>query len=242
MNKTCFFTIFALLLSFLWVLCGPTGILSASDFGKKDKDGFVAIFNGTDLDGWSGLEGAWSVENGAILGESTPEKPCKASHYLYWNEKQPGDFHLKLDFRLRGKGANSGIQFRSEKRPDWDTYGYQADMDQSLQWTGTLFHHKRGAVVKRGFESKIDPDGTVHEKQFADPEELIKIYKPEQWNQYEVIAKGALITLKINATTFCTVEDRHESESARSGIIALQMHQGPPMKVEFKDIRIKIFE
>lgn len=215
---------------------------NASDFTKKDKDGFVTIFNGNDLQGWAGLEDAWKVEDGAIVGESTPEKPCKASHYLYWMEKEPSDFHLKLTFRLRGEGANSGIQFRSEKRPNWDTYGYQADVDQSLQWTGALFHHKRAAVVKRGFENKIDPDGTVHSKQFADPNELIKAYKVNDWNDYEVIAKGSDMTLKINGKRMCQVDDRHATEAAKSGIIALQMHQGPPMKVEFKNIKIKIFE
>ena len=214
----------------------------ASDFTKPDKDGFVEIFNGKNLDGWEGLEDAWVVEDGVLIGESTPEKPCKASHYLYWAEKEPGDFHLKLTFRLRGKGANSGIQFRSEKRPNWDTFGYQADVDESLEWTGTLFHHTRGAVVKRGFESKVDPDGKAHEKQFADSNEVIKAYKPGEWNDYEVIANGSVLTLKINGKLMCTVDDRHATESAKSGVIALQMHQGPPMKVEFKNIRIKLLD
>lgn len=211
------------------------------DKREKDKDGFVSIFNGKDLHGWAGLPDAWKVEDGAIVGESTPEKPCRRSHYLYWTEKEPGDFHLKLTFRLRGEGSNSGIQFRSEKRPNWDTFGYQADMDQSLQWTGALFHHTRGAVVKQGFDNKVDPDGKVHEKQFANSADLVKkVYKPEDWNDYEVIAEGSVLTLKINGEMMCRVDDRHATESAKSGIIALQMHQGPPMKVEFKNIKIKI--
>lgn len=225
---------------FSFVFCAFSILAIGSDFSKTDKDGFVTIFNGKNLDGWNGLEGAWTVEDGSIVGESTPEKPCKASHYLYWDEKEPGDFHLKLTFRMRGDGANSGIQFRSEKRPNWDTFGYQADVDQSLQWTGTLFHHTRGAVVKRGYDSVIEPDGTVKEKQFADPAELIKAYKPNDWNEYEVIAEGSVLTLKINSKMMCRVDDRHATESAEKGIIAFQMHQGPPMKVEFKDIKIKL--
>ncbi len=228
------------IISFFVFITLSSTIVFSSDFTKPDKDGFVAIFNGENLDGWQGMSGGWRVEDGIIIGESTPEKPCTASHYLYWNEKEPGDFHLKLTFRLRGEGANSGIQFRSEKRPDWDTFGYQADMDQSLQWTGTLFHHTRGAVVRRGYDSVIDAEGRVNEKQFADPAELIKVYKPGDWNDYEVIAQGSEITLKINGKMMCRVDDRHATEAATKGIIALQMHQGPPMKVEFKNIRIKL--
>jgi hypothetical protein len=203
-----------------------------------NEDGFVPIFNGTDLTDWAGIPGGWKVENGCIVGESTPENPCKKSHYLYWTKKEPDNFHLKLTFRLQGNG-NSGIQFRSEKRPEWDTYGYQADVDAGLQWTGCLFHHKRAAVVQRGFDNIVDPDGKVHLKQFADPKELIKFYKPNDWNDYEIIADGSVITLLINGKMMCRVDDRHATESAQSGIIALQMHQGPPMKVEFKNIRFK---
>ena len=231
-------TTFSILILFMLLFGGA--ILSASDFSKPDRDGFVTIFNGVDLTGWEGLPDAWKIVEGTIVGESTPENPCKKTHYLYWTEKEPGDFHLKLNFRMTGKSANSGIQFRSEKRPNWDTFGYQADVDASLQWTGCLFQHKRGAVVKRGYDDKIDPDGTVHEKPFADPAELVKEYKPGEWNEYEVIANGSILTLLINGKMMCRVDDRHATESMKSGIIALQMHQGPPMKVEFKNIRIKI--
>ncbi|MDR2757258.1 MAG: DUF1080 domain-containing protein [Planctomycetaceae bacterium] len=201
-------------------------------------DGFVSIFNGTDLTDWEGIPDGWQVLDGCIVGESTPEKPCKRSHYLYWTKKEPDNFHLKLTFRLQGNG-NSGIQFRSEKRPNWDTYGYQADVDSSLQWTGCLFHHKRAAVVQRGFDNTVDPDGKVHSKQLADPKELIKFYKAGDWNDYEIIADGSVITLLINGKMMCRVDDQHAAESAKSGIIALQMHQGPPMKIEFKNIRFK---
>jgi hypothetical protein len=203
-----------------------------------DSDGFESIFNGKDLTGWEGMPNEWKVVDGAIVSESTPQKPCKVPHYLYWTKKEPDNFHLKLLFRLQGNG-NSGIQFRSEKRPNWDTYGYQADVDASLAWTGCLFHHKRAAVVTRGFDNKIDPDGKVHVKKFANSNELIKSYKHGDWNEYEIIAVGSVITLLINGKMMCRVDDRHATESAKSGIIALQMHPGPPMKIEFKNIRIK---
>ncbi|MGL6197024.1 MAG: 3-keto-disaccharide hydrolase, partial [Thermoguttaceae bacterium] len=186
-----------------------------------------------------GKPGVWRVENKSIVGESTPDKPCD-TNYIYWTEKEPGDFCLKFKYRLTGKGANSGVQIRSEKRPNWDAFGYQADIDEDMQWTGCLFHHTRGAVVKRGCDDKIASDGTVTSKEFGGFDELKKHVKTDEWNDYEITADGSVITLKINGELMCRVDDKHEKESAKSGIIALQMHTGPPMKVEFKDIKIKI--
>jgi hypothetical protein len=208
-----------------------------ADENAADK-GFEKLFNGTDLTGWEGDFDEWKVVNGVITAESTKEKPCKNAHYLYLKDREPDNFHFKITFRLTGNG-NSGIQIRSEKRPKWDTYGYQADVDASGQWTGCLFHHKRGAVVKRGFEDKIAPDGKAEHHQFADPKELIKFYKPGDWNVYEVIADGSIITLIINGQKMCSVDDKHAKEAAAKGIIALQMHPGPPMKIEFKDAYLK---
>ncbi|MDR0521630.1 MAG: DUF1080 domain-containing protein [Planctomycetaceae bacterium] len=205
------------------------------------EDKFEPIFNGKDLTGWEGISGGWEVKDGCIVGESTPEKPCKQSHYLYYSGGDIGNFHLKLKFRLQGKGGNSGIQFRSEKRPNWNTYGYQADVDESGKWVGCLYHHKRGAVVERGFDSKISADGKAEKKSFADSAELLKIYKPGEWNEYEVIADGTVITLLINGKMMCRVDDQNAADAPKTGIIALQMHQGPPMKVEFKDIELKKF-
>jgi hypothetical protein len=205
----------------------------------KDVEGFAAIFHGKDLTGWEGQPNGWKVENGCIVGESTPEKPCTRSHYLYYAADEPANFHFKMTFRMRGNGSNSGVQFRSEKRPNWDTYGYQADVDASGQWTGCLFHHKRAAVVQRGFEGTIGADGKGNFKQFADPAELLKFYKPGEWNTYEIIADGTKMTLIINDKVMCKVDDKHATEAAAKGIIALQMHQGPPMKVEFKEIKLK---
>jgi hypothetical protein len=203
------------------------------------EDKFEPIFNGKDLTGWEGLSGGWKVEDGCIVGESTPENPCKRSHYLYYSGGNLDNFHLKLQFRLQGKGSNSGIQFRSEKRPNWDTYGYQADVDGSGKWVGCLYHHSRAAVVERGFDNKIAADGTAEKKQFADPKELLKLYKPGEWNEYEIIADGTIITLLINGKMMCRVDDQSAKDAPKTGILALQMHQGPPMKVEFKNIEMK---
>jgi hypothetical protein len=152
---------------------------------------------------------------------------------------KPGDFELRLSYKL--EGGNSGIQFRSKELPEWDTYGYQADMDAGDQWTGALFEHERGGIAMRGEKVTIDRDGTKHVTRIGDPKELAKHVKKDGWNDYVVIAKGPEITLKINGVVMAQAIDHQEGKAARSGVIALQMHPGPPMKVRYKNLRIKEF-
>ncbi|GHT10489.1 hypothetical protein FACS1894170_02650 [Planctomycetales bacterium] len=202
-------------------------------------DGFVSLFNGSDLTGWDGDPHIWTVTDGVIIGETTPEKVIKNASYITSTATIPDNFHFKITFRMSGDGSNSGVQFRSKQLPNWDTYGYQADVDESGQWTGCLFHHKRGAVVKRGFVDAIDDDKERTSVPFGDPAELIKAYKKGDWNDYEILANGSVIVLKINGQLMCAVDDRHASEAAKSGIIALQIHPPKPMKIEFKNIKVK---
>ena len=209
---------------------------------QPDEDGFVPIFNGKDLTDWEGHPDIWRVENGVLIGQSPRDRPNNMQHYIYWTKYEPADFILRLKYRLTGRGSNSGVQIRSERRPNWDCYGYQADMEEGPDWTGCLFHHSRGAVVKRGYKGVILPDGTDKTERFADPAELAKSYVTEgEWNEYEIRAIGSVITLKINGVLMCQVDDQYRN-AARSGIIAFQKHPGPPMKVEFKDVRIKILD
>lgn len=224
--------------SLLILSCIMQSFISATD--AKTEEGFVSIFDGKTLKGWEGLPGAWWVEDGAITSQSTPEKPCKNAHYLYWMDAQPEDFILKLEFRLENN--NSGIQFRSEQRPNYDIWGYQADIDETGEWTGCLFQHDRWAVVKRGYKAWIDKDGNRKEELFKDPKELLSVVKPKDWNEYEIRAIGNHIELFINGTKMCEVFDDDAKYSRRKGYIALQMHPGPPMKVQFRNIRIKILK
>jgi hypothetical protein len=210
----------------------------AADKPADKEEGFVSMFNGKDLTGWEGKAGWWHVEEGAITAQSTPQKPCTKCNYLMWRAGKPGDFELRCRFRLIG--GNSGIQFRSEERPDWDTYGYQADMDAANQWTGCLFEHARGGVAMRGQKVVIDAKGKKQVTKIGDPAELAKHVKKNDWNEYRVIAKGHDITLVINGVVMAQATDHQDGHAATSGIIALQMHPGEPMKVQFKDMRIKV--
>ena len=222
----------------LAVLCIASGAWAQ----PKLDPGFVSMFNGKDLTGWEGKPGGWWVEEGALTAQSTEEKPLKKHHYLTWAGGEPGDFVLRFSYRIIGEGGNSGIQFRSEKRPDWDTWGYQADIEAGTQWTGCLFQHDRGGVVMRGFKADIAEDGTKKEEQFADPAKLMEVVRQGDWNEYEVIARGSKVTLNINGKMMCEVDDRDAKMACKKGIIAVQMHPGPPYKIQFKNLRIKILD
>lgn len=216
-------------------------VVSTQAVQAEDKEaGFVSMFNGKDLKGWEGKPGGWWVENGCITSCSTKEKPCVKHHYLYWRTAEPADFILRFKYKLIG--GNSGVQIRSETRPDWDTWGYQADMEAGTQWTGCLFQHDRGGVVMRGYKADISEDGTRKEKTFASGDELQKKIKQDDWNDYEIIAKGSTVILKINGQLMCEVDDRDKKLACRKGLIAMQMHPGPPMNVQFRDLRIKILD
>jgi hypothetical protein len=242
------------------VLLLLTMALSLSSPAAEIESGFTSMFNGKDLTGWEGLPGAWRVADSAITAESTAEKPCKQAHYLMWRDGKPGDFELRTEFRLQGSGGNSGIQFRSRELPNWDTSGYQADMEYGDQWTGCLFEHTRGGIAMRGEKVVIDKDGKKTVSPVEVPEKVQKLMasdgapggslslsaallrqvKMGEWNSYTIIAHGPDITLKINDIVMCQVTDQQAGMAAKDGVIALQMHPGPPMKVQFKNIRIKL--
>ncbi len=209
---------------------------------KVPKDvieaGFTSIFNGKDLSGWDGKPGWWTVEDGALTAESTTAKPCAECNYLVWRGGQPANFELIADFRLSGQG-NSGIQLRSKALPNWDTSGYQADMSGDGGLVGFVYEHTRGLIAGRGEQVTIGGDGKREVQKLGDAAELLKIYKPEDWNTYRIICRGQEIKLYVNGTLMCQFTDHDEKQAASKGVIALQMHPGPPMKVQFKNIRLK---
>ena len=220
------------------LVCLAASLLLASAHAA-DEDGFVPMFNGKDLSSWEGSPGWWLASNGILTAESTPEKPCKGSHYLYWKGGEPPDFDLRCSWRLTGN-ANSGVQFRSDTRPNWDTWGFQADMDSAGAYVGALYHHARGLVAQRGEKVVIDESGKKTVTKFAESEALLKIIKKGEWNTYRVLADGPKMTLWINDVLMCEAEVHDAKMKAPKNVISLQMHQGPPMKAEFKDLRIRV--
>lgn len=205
-----------------------------------DSEGFTPMFNGRDLTGWEGEPGYWSVEDDAITGTTTAEKSPVHPSYLVWQGGKAADFELHAHFRFVTPDGNSGINFRSKQLPDWDVKGYQADMETGPNHTGGLYEcNQRGIVAKRGQKVVIHETGKRDVTTFGDAAELQKLVKPGEWNQYAIVARGPEIVLKINGAVMSHIVDRQKGKAASDGLITLQVHPGPPMKVQFKNIRIK---
>lgn len=195
-----------------------------------------ALFDGATLANWDGDPRFWRVENGCIVGESTTANPCNATTYLLWRGTPLEDFELALDFRLTG--GNSGVQFRSEDRGGWQVAGFQADLEDGPSWTGCLYEQDgAGVVATRGEEVLLDGNGARKER-FGDGAKLLELVKPREWNRYRIVARGERVELSINGTLFTSVVDLRP-ERRLAGLVALQLHQGPPMKTEFRNFELK---
>lgn len=211
----------------------------------QDEKGFISMFNGKDLSGWEGEAGWWSVEDGAITGITTAEKPLKRATYLFWRGTTPDhrggnatDFELRATYRI--VGGNSGINFRSRQLPHWDVHGYQADIEAGPTYTGILYEvNQRAVMALRGQKVEFDQNGAKTTTAFADAKELQKAVKADGWNECHVIARGPEILIKVNGVLMSHVIDREQGKAAREGLFCLQLHPGPPMKVQFKDLRVK---
>lgn len=203
------------------------------------EEGFKSLFDGKTLKGWEGKTEFWSVEDGAITGRTTKEKPTKGNTFIIWRDGELKDFELQLKFRI--VGGNSGIQFRSKDLGNFVVGGYQADFDGGGSWTGTLYEEKgRGILAKRGNKVEVTADGKKKNIGTTVPEkEILDAYKKEEWNDYRIVARDNHITLQVNGLTTVQLIDNQSSKAAEKGILALQLHAGPPMTVQFKDIQLK---
>jgi hypothetical protein len=203
------------------------------------EEGAKSLFNGKDLSGWEGNTAFWSVRDGAITAQTTAENPTKGNTFLIWKGGELENFELRLKFRI--VGGNSGIQYRSKDLGNFVVGGYQADFDGGGAWTGTLYEERgRGVLAKRGSKVVIEADGKKTDAGTTTPEqEILSSVKKEDWNEYVIIAQGNHLVQKINGLVTVDVVDKQSDKAAAKGILALQLHAGPPMTVQFKDIELK---
>lgn len=220
------------------VVCGATIAAPAAHGGE---DGFESIFDGMSLDGWDGNPDFWRVEDGAITGQTTREKRAKGNTFIIWRKGELGDFELELEYKI--VGGNSGIQYRSFELPGkpWVICGYQADLEAGDKVSGILYGEGfRGILALRGQKTVIGDDhkpmqvGTV-----GDTEAIQGTIKKEDWNTYHITAKGFTFVHRINGVVTCEVSDEDEEMRRATGLLALQLHVGPPTKVQFRNIRLR---
>lgn len=214
-------------------------VLAGAPFAtaEEKEEGFTPIFNGKDLTGWDQQGGAWWTAAGGVLtAETTAANPTPKNNHLIWKGGTPGNFELRADFRL-SRSANSGIQLRSEAVSDGDT-GYQADMNGEGNYVGFLYHPKMHLIGGRGEKVTLAADGKKDAQRFADAAELQKLFKVEDWNAYRIVCRGPEITLYLNGVMTTQVVD-HRPDTPRQGVVTLQLHAGAPMKIEYRNLRIK---
>lgn len=200
----------------------------------------TSLFDGKTLEGWKGNDAFWSVKDGAITGTTTKENPTKGNTFLIWQGGEISDFELKLQFKI--VGGNSGIQYRSIDKGNHVVNGYQADIEAGEKYIGILYEEGgRGILAERTQKVEIASDGkkTVAKEPTVDNKEFLASVKKEDWNTMEVTAKGQHLVQKINGLTTIDVTDNQVGKARESGILALQLHAGPPMTVQFKDIQLK---
>lgn len=209
---------------------------------KKKEAGFIKIFNGKNLQGWEGDTLYWRVENGILTGEVTAATILKRNSFIIWKNGQPADFELKVDYRVSALG-NSGINYRSillDSLP-FTLKGYQADIDGEDNWSGQNYEERgRQFLAFRGQKVIIEHDqkplviGNVGSR-----DSLQTIIKKEDWNAYQIIVKGNRMLHYINGVLMSDVTDYDQKNRTLIGYLGVQVHVGPPMKIEYRNFMLK---
>ncbi|MEJ7767639.1 MAG: DUF1080 domain-containing protein [Chitinophagaceae bacterium] len=244
---------FSIILLFL-----VTGSCKTSSQSRGDNAGFVKIFDGESLKGWDGDPVYWKVENGSLVGEVTPTTLLKTNTFIIWRGGQPSDFELVTEFRITSKG-NSGINYRSEQLKDipFALRGYQADIDGANRYTGQNYEErKRTTLAYRGQKVTVRPhandtaslqaniksnawQGTTLSASLGTSDSLMKLIKNEDWNQCRIVAKGNRLQHFINGVLMSDVTDDDTVNRRPGGLLGVQVHVGPPMKVEYRNMMLK---
>ncbi|HCN30272.1 MAG TPA: DUF1080 domain-containing protein [Verrucomicrobiales bacterium] len=249
MKTPAFFSL-CVLAAFALPSCKPSAPSGGSGPASSST---VEVFNGKDLAGWEGNLDLWSVKDGAITGitppdPANPEKGIiKHNTFLVWKGGTVSDFELEFQYRIE-KG-NSGVQYRSKELAPGEfgpvISGYQADFEAGDKYSGILYEEKgRGILALRGEKTVIkpgqDPKKPAVEKAgtVGDSEAIQQSIKKEDWNDYKIIAKGNHIQHFINGMQTVDVTDEDAANAPKEGLLALQIHQGPPMVVQFKNFRL----
>lgn len=212
---------------------------------EGDEGGFQSIFDGKTLNGWEGDPKYWRVADGVMTGEITPETVIKSNTFIIWRGGEPEDFELKAEYRITA-GGNSGINYRSVVVPDRVTpsnqfamRGYQCDIDGQNRYTGNNYEEKgRLFLAQRGDVTHVTGARIpVVLSRVGENKELAR-FLTDGWNSVHLIARGNTLAHNINGHLMCLVID-DDPKRARNGLIGVQVHVGPPMRVEYRNWRLK---
>ena len=206
--------------------------------GDLREEGFTPLFNGKDLTGWEGDPDLWSVEDGAITGQTREGQKLPYNKFLIWRGGTLKNFELRM--MIWQAGNNSGIQYRSREMKQVGPFsvgGYQCDVHPNPPYNGQLYEERgRGIVAFRGQKIIIDERG---DKWIVGSTGPVAPIKNDEWHEFTVIAQGNHLIHKIDGQTAVEVFDHEAAKRSLEGILAIQLHGGPPMKVQAKEIWLK---
>lgn len=211
---------------------------------EGDEPGFQPIFDGKTLNGWTGDPVYWRVEDGSLVGEITPETIVKRNTFIVWQGGTPRDFELKLEYRITEAG-NSGINYRSSMLPaspetKFPMRGYQFDIDGRRQYVGNNYEERgRLFLAVRGQVTRVvSGRKPVLVSTIGDTAELANA-ATDDWNTVHIMARGNTLTQLLNGRLMSITIDDDAPNRPAEGLIGVQVHVGPPMKVEYRNIRLK---
>jgi hypothetical protein len=213
----------------------------AQNIEPLKETGFQPIFDGKTMGDWDGDPKFWRVENGALVGQTTTELQPAQNTFLIWRKAKPANFELIAEYKL--VGFNSGIQYRSIELPNikWAMKGYQADIDGEQKYTGQIYEERgRGFLALRGQSNYISTGqkpGVVGTLGSSD--ELKSLIHDADWNSIHLIARGNILMQYWNGRLMSMLIDDDETNRKMSGLIGIQVHKGPAMKMEVRRIELK---
>ena len=222
----------------LGVSSPPYPSSAATVANRPGSDGFSnLISSGNRLRSWSGDPEIWSQKDGVLIARTDGTQTM--NQFLTWKVATVRNFDLRVRIRV-SDGANSGIQYRSVHRPDLGidvVSGYQCDVvaDKS-QYNGMLYEEKgRRILCQAGQKVRVDPKGQRWLVEESEP----KDFPSGEWHEYRILVEGNRHRHWVNGHPTADLIDFHEEGRAFDGVLALQAHKGPPMTLEFKDMRIR---
>ena len=201
------------------------------------EEGFQSLFNGKDLTGWDGNPELWSVQDGCITGTTTGPDQLAYNQFLIWRGGVVKNFELRA--KIKQSGNNSGIQYRSKELPEngkWSIGGYQCDIHPVTANNAMVYEERgRGIIVRNGQDMVVDPQGASWLVTERDPVGA----DVAKWHEYTVIARGNQLIHMIDGQVTIDLIDHDEAQRSLEGIVAFQIHRGPAMKVQIKDVMLK---
>lgn len=211
-------------------------LLAASP--SSAEDGFVDLFNGKNLEGWDGNPDLWTVEDGVITGRTKSPEDLAYNQFLIWRGGKVKNFELRVKIRVSGEN-NSGIQYRSKELPEvgpWSIGGYQCDVHPAAENNAMVYHERgRGIVARNGQSVVVDPDARKWLVGDRDPVAV----DIAEWHDYNIVATGNRVVHKIDGQLAIELHDYDESGRSLEGLLAFQIHRGPAMTVQIKEVKLK---